>query len=183
MRLFGWIAVGLAVWGGSAQAQTRQTFVYDIHGRLTAATQAPGTEGGAFSGYAYDASTSRTLRRAEAPGAIAAQDVLASGEQRVLQQGLKSSDNRFRLDVQADGNLTVWFGSSLLWAANTYGSQAMVLKMQSNGNLELQGPASSVLWASGTQGNPGARLVMQTDGNLVIYSGSTPLWSTGTGGH
>ncbi len=109
--------------------------------------------------------------------------MLASGEQLVLQQSLTSADSRFRFDVQADGNLALWFGSTLLWAANTYGSQAMVLAMQTDGNLVLYGPSSSVVWASGTNGHPGARLVIQNDGNLVIYSGSTPLWATGTSGH
>ncbi len=55
--------------------------------------------------------------------------------------------------------------------------------MQTDGNLVLYGPSSSVVWASGTNGHPGARLVIQNDGNLVIYSGSTPLWATGTSGH
>lgn len=182
VRYLGCIAIGLLGWTASAQAQTQETYLYDVHGRLTASTQAAGPSAGAYTGYAYDESENRTLRGAQTHGPVLAPDILAPGEQLVLQQHLTSADNRFRFVVQADGNLVVYFGPTPLWQSSTYGGQAMVLIMQGDGNLVLYGPGFSVIWNSGTNGYPGARLVMQSDGNLVIYSGSTPLWWTGTGG-
>lgn len=178
--LIGSLIVALA-YAGLAQAQSAETYVYDIHGRLTGKAQVKPT-GSNFSGYAYDAADSRTLRRSETHPLPAASETLASGEEMVLQQSLTSADHRFTLTFQRDGNIAIWMGPSRLWATNTEGTQAIQFAMQLDGNLVLYGPNYAVLWASGT-GSPGSRLVMQDDGNLVIYSGWTPVWSTGTGGH
>lgn len=177
------ISVGLCavLLTGPAFAQTAQTYVYDVHGRVTGATQAQ-PSGAAFTGYVYDAADGRTNKLGYPLAAPASTSELAPNEQLVLQQQLVSPDNRMRFAVQSDGNLVVWFGSTVLWATNTFGSQALNLAMQGDGNLVLYGPNSSVIWNTGT-GVAGSRLVMQNDGNLVIYSGGTPVWSTGTGGH
>jgi hypothetical protein len=52
--------------------------------------------------------------------------------------------------------------------------------MQVDGNLVVYDGARKALWASNTNKHPGSRLVAQDDGNVVVYSGSTPLWSTNT---
>jgi len=56
--------------------------------------------------------------------------------------------------------------------------------MQPDGNLVLYGPGYHVLWHSHTGGHPGAYLVVQGDGNVVIYAsnGTTALWNTGLRG-
>lgn len=55
------------------------------------------------------------------------------------------------------------------------------LVMQSDGNLVLYAPTGAPRWWSGTAGNPGAELVAQTDGNVVVYDVSgRPLWQSGT---
>lgn len=167
----------------SAAAQTAQTYVYDAQGRLSGATRVVAGSTSSFTSYTYDGATNRTAKTGQTFSAPATSWVLASGEQMVLQQNLISADSRFRFAVQNDGNMAVWWGSTLLWAANTYGTQANFLAMQGDGNLVLYGPNYSVVWMSGTNGHPGAHLVMQNDGNLVIYDGPTGIWSTGTGGH
>src|SRR5690606_25522387 len=54
------------------------------------------------------------------------------------------------------------------------------LIMQTDGNLVLYNQAMHPVWFSGTSGvNPVLRV--QEDGNLVAYTGSTPIWTTGTG--
>lgn len=178
-------AVSLAglVAASAAAAQTAQTYVYDAQGRLSGATRVAAGSTSSFTSYTYDGATNRTAKTGQTFSAPATFYGLASGEQMVLQQYLPSADYRFQFSLQADGNMAVWWGSTLLWAANTYGSQANFLAMQTDGNLVLYGPNYSVVWASGTSGHPGAHLVMQSDGNLVIYDGWTAIWSTGTGGH
>jgi bacillolysin len=176
-------AIGCLTLASAAAAQTSQTYVYDVHGRVTAATQTQPAASRSWSSYSYDAADNRNTRNQVYQGTLGSADALATYEFMVPQQDLVSGDSRMRLAFQSDGNLAVWFGSTLLWHAGTYGGQASVLTMQSDGNLVLYGGAYVPVWTSGTGGHPGARLVMQSDGNLVIFDGATPIWSTGTGGH
>jgi serine/threonine-protein kinase len=79
-------------------------------------------------------------------------------------QSLTSSNGRYRLTMQSDGNL-----------------------------VEYALPGASPVWATATSGNFGAYAVMQVDGDFVVYPGGrsapapggrTPaLWSSGTFGH
>ncbi len=57
-----------------------------------------------------------------------------------------------------------------------------VLLMQTDGNLVLYGSGYHVLWSSRTNGRPGANLVVQGDGNIVIYHNGKALWNTNTVG-
>ncbi|AHB42157.1 Curculin protein [Candidatus Saccharibacteria bacterium RAAC3_TM7_1] len=67
---------------------------------------------------------------------------------------LSSSDNRFRLVLQRDGNL-------VLYSVTT----------------------GKPLWNTRTYGKDGSRLVLQSDGNLVLYTSTNkPLWNTRTYG-
>lgn len=180
MRVLLALAVCLAA-AGNAAAQSAQTYVYDVQGRVTGATQVRSGSGTAWTSYIYDAADSRSARQAVSLAMPAAGNTLASNEELVLQQSLVSADTRFRFTVQDDGNLAVWWGSTLLWHANVYGNQALYLAMRPDGNLVFYGPGSSVIWTPPVSGShPGAHLVMQNDGNLVLYDGFTPLWSTGT---
>lgn len=167
---------------GPTSAQSVVTHVYDALGRTTAGTQVRAGGANGFTAYVYDSAGNRTYVHSDARPPRTSVDALEPTGRLVLQQSLVSADGRFRFELQRDGNLALWFGSSLLWAANTYGTQATFLAMQANGNLVLYGPGGSLIWQSGTSG-PGARLILQNDGNLVIYSGSMPLWATGTSGH
>ena len=58
---------------------------------------------------------------------------------------------------------------------------AMAFNLGTDGNLVLTDNGHAV-WANGMN-HPGAYLIMQSDGNLVEYSGSTPVWVTGTYNH
>ena len=111
------------------------------------------------------------------------QDTLQSGGIQIADQGLTSTDGRFHLAIQDDGNLVVYEGSTALWAANTSGHLPGYLIMQSDGNLVFYGPDDSVIWQSQTSGYPNSHLNMATDGNLIIYQGSTVVWQSGSGGH
>lgn len=169
---------------GAAIAQTRQTYSYDALGRLVASATAEGPQRGSLTRYSLDPGGNR-VQLAQSPIVTrATQDELRSGESLLPTQVLRSQDNRFTLELRTDGNLEiVGPGNTQLWTSATYGSEAVVLTMQSDGNLGLRTPAYTAVWYTRTHNYPGAYLKMQSDGNLVIFSGTTPVWSTGTGGH
>ena len=109
-------------------------------------------------------------------------NTLASG--RWLDPGgmLTSSDGRFRLAYQGDGNLVLykWDGAAL-WSSKTAGTVAGMAAMQGDGNFVIYSGGGTALWSSKTAGNAGAVLKLQNDGNAVIYSTSgAGLWATGT---
>lgn len=95
-------------------------------------------------------------------------------------ESLKSSNGKYRLTMQTDGNLVVYCGDNALWSSGTYGSTVMEgLKFQSDQNLVLYGPEA--IWASVTDNSGGSRLTMQDDGNLVLYTtDNTSVWHTET---
>lgn len=172
------MAAGLV---GSALGQETSTYLYDAQGRLTSAIRAP-SNSGSFTRYGLDGAGNRTLRQVGLTAVRATQDQLLPGEILLPGQQMVSTDNRFRLVFQLDGNVVLYFGGAALWATATMTGASMYLDMQGDGNLVLYDPALTPLWYAVTS-TPGARLVLQNDGNLVIYSGATALWATGTGGH
>lgn len=102
---------------------------------------------------------------------------------RVLRRNmhLKSSDGRYTLWLQGDGNLVLYGPSGrALWANNRFNSDFLV--MQSDGNLVTYTNAGTPTWATGTNGRGGNRFVVQSDGNLVIYSSTRAVWASNTAG-
>lgn len=111
-------------------------------------------------------------------------EVLNAGEALGPNQFITSSDGRFRLIYQSDGNLVLYqVNGGALWASNTSGTSAGVAVMQGDGNFVVYNAASQPVFSSGTFGRPEAYLLVQNDGNVVVYHYGTPLWWTGTGGH
>ena len=106
-------------------------------------------------------------------------DTLGAGGRLVAGQWLVSSNRRYRLLYQTDGNLVLLddIDAVALWSSETTGASAGQVVMQSDGNLVVYDAQGSGRWASGTVGNPNARLVVQNDGNLVVYrADGQPLW-------
>jgi hypothetical protein len=110
-------------------------------------------------------------------------DLLISGQGLLRGQSLTSSDGRFTLILQNDGNLVIYDPSNQpLWASNTWGHpEAAEAIMQNDGNFVVYDVAARALWSTNTSGNPGAWVIMQSDGNLVLYdSNGQPLWASNT---
>ena len=110
-------------------------------------------------------------------------DRLNENESLAPGQSIVSSDGRFSLTLQTDGNLVLSrVGAEARWSTNTAGRGAARLTMQGDGNLVLYTATSVALWSSGTWGHPGAWAIMQPDGNLVVYAAGAPaaLWSSNT---
>ncbi len=112
-------------------------------------------------------------------------EALGTHETLNLDERLVSTDGRFTLIMQGDGNLVLYGPNQrALWASNTYGSpRGTYLVMQGDGNLVLYRPDGRPVWSSGTYGYAACILIMQNDGNLVLYAPVTrPIWSTKTQG-
>ncbi|MBV9594598.1 MAG: SpoIID/LytB domain-containing protein [Actinobacteria bacterium] len=118
----------------------------------------------------------------QASAAAAPASALGVGQNLSAGQNLVSSNGRFVLVMQGDGNLVEYDAGSgsALWNTGTNGSNGRTLVMQGDGNLVIYRPDGSPVWASGTAGKPASTLTLQDDGNLVLYtSAGTPVWNVG----
>jgi Ca2+-binding RTX toxin-like protein/6-phosphogluconolactonase (cycloisomerase 2 family) len=108
---------------------------------------------------------------------------LTAGESLSIGEFITSPNGAVRLQMQADGNVALWNGNTVLWDAFSNGGTAgHILRMQEDGHLVLyKADGVTPAWTSNTFGNDGAFAVLQHDGNFVIYdTEQTPLWSTET---
>ncbi len=108
-------------------------------------------------------------------------DRLNPGERLLPGQSITSSNGRFVLIQQFDGNLVLYKPyQQPMWATGTHNLPVTEAIMQSDGNLVLYTPQAPV-WASNTQGKN--FLIAQNDGNLVMYNNmGQPVWASHTNG-
>lgn len=117
-------------------------------------------------------------------------DVLRAGESLGIDQKLTSSNGKYTLIMQGDGNLVLYAESNTpVWATSTQGKGAIRASLQDDGNLVLYTKEEErrfrrdvpvAVWASHTSGQ-NVRLILQDDRNLIIYTADgRPLWSSGT---
>ena len=115
-----------------------------------------------------------------------------------VNEQLVSSNQRYRLIMQTDGNLVGYEGNAPFWATGTNGKTVPVPTgflslprlankaiMQADGNFVLYAAVNEVqvpVWATNTNGRGGTRLVMQNDRNIVIYNNANQaVWASNTG--
>ena len=112
------------------------------------------------------------------PAPLAATDTLQPNQRLAAGQALTSTNRRYRLVYQIDGNLVLSddVDRVVLWSTNTGGTTAGQVLMQGDGNLVLLDGQNVVRWSTGTIGNANAQFVVQNDGNLVIYRDGQPVW-------
>lgn len=106
-------------------------------------------------------------------------DRLVSGARLVAGQSLVSSNGRYRLLYQPDGNLVLYddVERTVPWATNTAGATAGQAAMQTDGNFVVYDGQGRDRFATSTAGNASAYLVVQSDGNIVVYrSDGQPAW-------
>ncbi len=104
------------------------------------------------------------------------------GQSGVLAQGqaLSIQNSKFRLAMQADGNLVFYQGRTPLWATGTQQScTPCFAKLQEDGNFVIYN-GESAYWSTQTNGNPGARLILSTTAPHVRIEApdSSPLWAS-----
>ena len=118
----------------------------------------------------------------DSSGAVTRVEWLQSGELLQPDDRLNSSDGRWHLIYQLDGNLVLYDANwRPIWHTGTDGSRPGMAIMQLDGNFVVYDAEGVPLWSSERSfGYSGARLAMQNDGNLVIYGpDGAPLWDTG----
>jgi hypothetical protein len=129
------------------------------------------------SGAVVDVVTAADDRRARATTPVAwirSRTTLLPGE------SLTSSNGRYQMLFQSDGNLVVYAaGGRVVWASSSYAPGGAFVA-QSDGNLVIYSASGAPVWASRTA-SAASTLVMQDDGNLVDYSATAgaAVWSTG----
>jgi hypothetical protein len=111
------------------------------------------------------------------------EEEITRGAQIFPGQSILSSNERFRLTLQRDGNLVLYSTntSKALWHTKTWGRGSTKLIVQSDGNLVLYA-GTKALWHTKTWGRGSTKLIVQSDGNLVLYAGTKALWHTSTNG-
>jgi hypothetical protein len=116
-------------------------------------------------GHGGSASTSLTLP-------VVLRDKLPAGARLVSGQSLISTDGRYRLVYQGDGNLVLYdaVDRSAPWSSGTAGWTTGQVVMQTDGNFVIYDGSNRPRWMSGTAPNANTRLVLQGDGNLVVYT-------------
>lgn len=119
-------------------------------------------------------------------GPAAMGNTVRPGETLSPNQTLASTNGRFALVMQGDGNLVLYQRlrggrNRAMWASGTDGRQVSVCILQLDGNVVLYDAEVRPIWDSGTGGRSISQLVVQDDGNLVLYQpDGTPVWSTDT---
>jgi hypothetical protein len=98
-------------------------------------------------------------------------DRLISGARLLPGQSVSSTNRRYRLLLQTDGNLVLYddVERSAPWSTNTAGINPGHVIMQPDGNLVVYDARGRDHWSSGSPGDPSAYLSVQNDGNVVIY--------------
>jgi hypothetical protein len=83
-------------------------------------------------------------------------------------EALHSSDGRYDLLMQTDGNLVLYDHGTAIWSTNTLGNPGSSLVMQGDGNLVVYRPNGTAIWNTNTWGTAADRLVLYDDGDLVL---------------
>jgi nucleoid-associated protein YgaU len=104
---------------------------------------------------------------------------LASGSSLAAGQSITSDNGKYKLELQADGNLVLSGPTGVGWSSDTAGKGGTHADMQADGNFVLYTADNGVVWRTDTADKPGAHLVLQDDRNIVIYAadGTTVLWT------
>jgi len=111
-----------------------------------------------------------------------ANSMLKTNETLRKNQYLYSTNLKYQLIMQSDGNLVLYQVSpkKALWSINKYGTDNYAV-LQADGNFVVYSGAKKALWATATNGKSEDRLTIQTDGNLVLYAtNGTALWASHT---
>ena len=95
-------------------------------------------------------------------------ETLGPGQRMHAFDRIQSTDGRFDLKMQNDGNLVLYHGSTALWDSGTWGNPGAFLSMQNDGNLVIYTTNGTPIWSRGCCVG-GTRLVVQNDANVVMY--------------
>ncbi|WP_295618546.1 C39 family peptidase [Chamaesiphon sp. GL140_3_metabinner_50] len=100
-----------------------------------------------------------------------------------LGSSIKSNNQCFSLNAQADGNLVIYRQSNgqALWNTATYGRNVKQTIFQSDGNLVIYNTSNNAVWASNTERRSATRITLEDNSNFVMYNAQNQaLWATNT---
>jgi hypothetical protein len=89
-------------------------------------------------------------------GVIAATDTLSPGQCLAQGQNITTSDGKYFMVMQTDGNCVLYAQGNALWATMTNYLTGFQACMLATGNLVLYNTTNDIIWASNTTGNAGA---------------------------
>lgn len=111
----------------------------------------------------------------------------------LINQYIHSSDGKYVVIYQSDGNLVMYnknsIGTNAIWSTNTFSDDPMYARINIFGEFTLRDKYNNIYWTTKTinpnisnNNNPEYRLIIQNDRNLVLYNMDTkqPLWASGT---
>lgn len=111
-------------------------------------------------------------------------EILYSDQQLLRDEYLISSNGKYKLVMQKDGNLVSYNINTnrVGMRTNTHGKPVIRAIMQTDGNFVLYNRNNGVHWyACRSPLYAGSRLVMQNDGNVVIYAPNGSVrWASNT---
>ncbi len=106
-----------------------------------------------------------------------AQCSLEAGQHLYPNQSIQSTNNRFIVIFQPDGNLVLYekkpTGMVAEWATMTLGQPVGFCVMQDDGNLVIYSPRDppyKAIWSTSTNGQKNVTATIQDDGNFVLNS-------------
>ena len=119
-------------------------------------------------------------------------NILMAGEILEANQFLVSSNGIYKLIMQADGNLNLYYIArtngtttySTIWSSKTSSKVNLpyIAKMQTDGNFSIYNNKGESVWASNTWAmspNDTYAIILQNDGNLVNYGvDKIPKWNS-----
>ena len=115
-----------------------------------------------------------------------ASDHLYRGQNLPMDKKLTSTNGRYKLVMQSDGNLVLYCnGNKVNWASNTAGKKVGNggLQFQLDGNLVIYDPTHKATWWSKTHKTDAYALILSNNGNLELWSiKGTILWQSNTAG-
>jgi hypothetical protein len=107
---------------------------------------------------------------------------LAPNQGLSINSSIVSPNGKYRLIMQADGNMVLYSPNRPIWWTGTQNTGATLFVIQADGNMVIYTPTRYV-WASWTQNRGAKTLFLQDDGNLVMYDTNfRPVWNSGTAG-
>ena len=92
-------------------------------------------------------------------------------------QKITSPSGRYSMDMQADGNLVEYDGTTARWATGTAGV-GNYARLGGDGNLVVYSSSGSTLWQTNDEGMAGSPTFdIQNDGNIVLYGSKGAFWA------
>ena len=94
---------------------------------------------------------------------------------------LESTDKKYRLNMQGDGNLVLREMASKkpVWSSKTHGSGAVRISFQGDGNLVMSTASRKVVWKSSTEFDNADLAQVDDQGFFAIYSNDKIVWLVG----